>query len=213
MDICGRGKAIPGKEEKVQRPWGQVKLSTKTTFSESVSRSVVSDSAPLSVGFPSKDTGVHFYSLLQGIFPPQGSNPRLPHYRQMLYHLSHQGNPFRDPLKPLKVMPQHFRVEFPLPGGPPGSSVFPDDRGTHGSSWAVQWLKPDIPNVEARVRSLVGELRSHMVHGATKSGSAVRRQRVRRKSSRPSLGSPQVRDPKSLALSTFQARRSLSPWK
>ena len=146
MDICGRGKAIPGKEEKVQRPWGQVKLSTKTTFSESVSRLVVSDSAPLSVGFPSKDTGVHFYSLLQGIFPPQGSNPRLPHCRQMLYHLSHQGNPFRDTIKPLKVMPQHFRVEFPLPGGPPGSSVFPDDRGTHGSSWAVQWLKLDIPN-------------------------------------------------------------------
>ena len=28
-----------------------------------------------------------------GIFPIQGSNPGLPHYRQTLYHLSHQGSP------------------------------------------------------------------------------------------------------------------------
>ena len=32
----------------------------------------------------------HF--LLQGIFPTQGSNPHLPHCRQMLYRLSHQGS-------------------------------------------------------------------------------------------------------------------------
>ena len=31
--------------------------------------------------------------LLQGIFPTQGSNPDLPHSRQILYHLSHQGSP------------------------------------------------------------------------------------------------------------------------
>ena len=31
-------------------------------------------------------------ALLQGIFPAQGSNPGLPHYRQILYHLSHQGS-------------------------------------------------------------------------------------------------------------------------
>ena len=30
------------------------------------------------------------HSLLQGIFPTQGSNPCLPHCRQTLYHLSHQ---------------------------------------------------------------------------------------------------------------------------
>ena len=29
--------------------------------------------------------------LLQGIFQIQGSNPGLLHYRQILYHLSHQG--------------------------------------------------------------------------------------------------------------------------
>ena len=33
-------------------------------------------------------------SLLQGIFPTQGSNPGLPYSRQMLYPLSHKGSPF-----------------------------------------------------------------------------------------------------------------------
>ena len=37
--------------------------------------------------------GCHF--LLQGIFPTQGSNSGLPHCRQMLYHLSHQGSPLK----------------------------------------------------------------------------------------------------------------------
>ena len=32
-------------------------------------------------------------SLLQGIFPTQGSNPGLPHCRQILYCLSHQRSP------------------------------------------------------------------------------------------------------------------------
>ena len=32
-------------------------------------------------------------SLLQGIFPSQGSNPGLPHCRRILYQLSYQGSP------------------------------------------------------------------------------------------------------------------------
>ena len=43
--------------------------------------------------FPGKSTGVGCHSLLQGIFPTQGSNPGLLHCRRMLYHLSHQGSP------------------------------------------------------------------------------------------------------------------------
>ena len=31
-------------------------------------------------------------SLLQGIFPAQGSNPGLPHCRQILYQLSYKGS-------------------------------------------------------------------------------------------------------------------------
>ena len=34
--------------------------------------------------------GYHF--LLQGVFLTLGLNPALPHYRQMLYRLSHQGS-------------------------------------------------------------------------------------------------------------------------
>ena len=44
-------------------------------------------------GFPGKSTGVGCHCLLQRIFLTQGSNPGLPHCRQTLYHLSHQGNP------------------------------------------------------------------------------------------------------------------------
>ena len=42
--------------------------------------------------FPGKNTGVGWHFLLQGIFLTQGSNPGLPHCRQMLYPLSHQGS-------------------------------------------------------------------------------------------------------------------------
>ena len=40
-----------------------------------------------------QNTGVGSLSLLQGIFPTQGSNPGLPHRRQILYHLSYQRSP------------------------------------------------------------------------------------------------------------------------
>ena len=60
------------------------------------SHSVVSDSLkPLGLqssrllcawDFPGKSTGLGYHFLLQGIFPIQGSNPRLLHYRQILYH-------------------------------------------------------------------------------------------------------------------------------
>ena len=38
---------------------------------------------------PGQNTEEGSYSLLQGIFPTQGSNPGLPHCRQILYQLSH----------------------------------------------------------------------------------------------------------------------------
>ena len=46
--------------------------------------------APLSIGFPSKSTGVGCHFLLQGIFLTQELNPGLLHCRQILYHLSHK---------------------------------------------------------------------------------------------------------------------------
>ena len=65
---------------------------------ESESRSVVSNSSwphglqsPLNS--PGRNTGVDSLSLLQGIFPTQGSNTGLPHCRRILYQLSHRGSP------------------------------------------------------------------------------------------------------------------------
>ena len=43
---------------------------------------------------PGKNTGGSCHALLQGIFPTQGQNPGRLHYKQILYHLSHQGSPF-----------------------------------------------------------------------------------------------------------------------
>ena len=42
---------------------------------------------------PGQNTGVSSLFCLQGILPTQGSNPGLPHCRQILYQLSHQGSP------------------------------------------------------------------------------------------------------------------------
>ena len=42
---------------------------------------------------PGQKSGVGSLSLLQGIFPTQRLNPGLPHCRQILYCLSHQGSP------------------------------------------------------------------------------------------------------------------------
>ena len=66
--------------------------------SENESRSVASDSLQPQRRYsarnsPGQNTGVGSLSLLQGIFPAQGSNPGLPHCRQILYQLSHKGSP------------------------------------------------------------------------------------------------------------------------
>ena len=45
---------------------------------------------------PGKNTRVGWHSLLQGTFPTQGSNLSLPHCRQILYCLSHQGSPCKN---------------------------------------------------------------------------------------------------------------------
>ena len=42
--------------------------------------------------FPRKSAGVDCHFLLQGSFLTQESNPGLPHCRQTVYHLSHQGS-------------------------------------------------------------------------------------------------------------------------
>ena len=65
-------------------------------YSESESCSVMSDSLQphgLSAEFSSQNTGVGSLSLLQGIFPTQGSNPGLLYCRWILHQLSYQESP------------------------------------------------------------------------------------------------------------------------
>ena len=50
------------------------------------------DSLPAEPQEKPKNTGVVSLSLLQQIFPTQGSNPGLPHCSQILYQLSHKKN-------------------------------------------------------------------------------------------------------------------------
>ena len=54
-------------------------------------------------------------SLLQGIFPTQGSNPGLPHCRRILYQLSHKGS--------LVCFPGHEFEQTPGDGEGQGSLV------------------------------------------------------------------------------------------
>ena len=51
------------------------------------------DSLPAEPPGKTKNTGVGNLSLLQGIFPTQGSNLGLPRCRRILYQLSHKGSP------------------------------------------------------------------------------------------------------------------------
>ena len=86
---------------------------------------------------PGKNTGVYCYALLQEIFPTQGSNPGLPHYRQILYCLSHQGSPNYNELSPYTsqnvalclVTQLSPTVCNPVGCSPPGSSVHGDSPG------------------------------------------------------------------------------------
>ena len=85
--------------------WGRLlrvswttKRSNESILNESESRSVLSDALqPHGLyspwNSPGQNTRVGSLFLLQGIFPTQGSNPGLPHCRQILYQLSHKGSP------------------------------------------------------------------------------------------------------------------------
>ena len=66
---------------------------------------------------PGQNTGVGSLSLLQGIFPTKGWNPGLPHYRQILYQLSHQ-----ESLKILEWVAYPFSRGSSRPANPTGVS-------------------------------------------------------------------------------------------
>ena len=79
---------------------------------------------------PGQNTGVSSFSLLQGIFPIQGSNPGLPHCRQILYQLSHKGS-----LRILEWVAYPFSSRSSPPRNQTGVSCI---AGRFFTNWAVQ---------------------------------------------------------------------------
>ena len=79
---------------------------------------------------PGQNTGVGSLSLLQGIFPTQGSNPGLPHYRWILYQLSHQGSP-----RILEWVAYPFSSRSSQPRNRTGVSCI---AGRFFTNWAIQ---------------------------------------------------------------------------
>ena len=61
--------------------------------------------------YPGQNTGVGSLSLLQGIFPTQGSNPGPPHCRQILYQLSHKGSSGSRTIRWVGVKAKHCQLE------------------------------------------------------------------------------------------------------
>ena len=90
----------------------------------SESCSVVSDSLPTHGLYSLWNSPVCSLSLLQEIFPTQGSNPSLPHCRQILYQIGHKGSPFI----PLMNLIAYYSILFPW--------------WLRGQSVCLQWGRP-----------------------------------------------------------------------
>ena len=94
-----RGSSQPRDQTQVSRIASRFFIfNTKKILYWGESHSVVSDSLwPQGLyspwNSPGQNIGVGSHSLLQGIFPTQGSNPGLSHCRLILYQLNRKGSP------------------------------------------------------------------------------------------------------------------------
>ena len=88
-----------------------------------------------------QNTGVGSLSIFQGIFPTQGLNPDLPHCRQNLCQLSHQGSP-----RILEWVAYPFSSGSSWPRNWTGVSCF---AGRFFTSWATRvWCPVWIPDLQ-----------------------------------------------------------------
>ena len=120
--------------------------------SENESRSVMSE--PLQPhglysprNSPGQNTGVGSLSLLQGSFPTQGLNPGLPHCRQILYQLSHQGSPYKCLVQLSSVGQSCPTLCNPMNRSTSGLPVHhkpPDSTQTH-VHWVSDAMQPSHP--------------------------------------------------------------------
>ena len=104
---------------------------------ESESHSVMSDSLqPHGLYSPwnssGQNTGVGCLSLLQGIFPTQGSNPGVPYCRRILYQLSYQA--IRELVKNLTIVRETWV--------PPLGWEDPLEKGNSSHSSILAWRIP-----------------------------------------------------------------------
>ena len=85
---------------------------------------------PHGLNSPGQNTGVGKLSLLQGIFPTQGSKPGLLHCRQIIYQLIHKGSP-----RMLVWVAYSFSSGSFWPGNQTGVSCV---TGGFFTSWAIR---------------------------------------------------------------------------
>ena len=88
---------------------------------------------------PGQNTGVGCHSLLQGIFPTQGSNPGLPHCRRILHQLSYQvyeDNTMREEIHNFSRKATTSRVSLHALS-PPGNVIRQQGGGDHSRSGSV----------------------------------------------------------------------------
>ena len=95
MDNSPRGFSVHGNPQARILEW--IAMPSSRTFPNSGikprSPELQAYSLPSKPPGKPKKNGMGSLSLLQGIFPTQGSNPGLPNCRQILYQLSYQGSP------------------------------------------------------------------------------------------------------------------------
>ena len=95
---------------------------------------------------PGQNTGMGSLSLLQEIFPTQGSNPGLPHCRQILYQLSHKESP-----RILEWVAYPFPNRSSWPRNRTGVSCIADGFFTN---WAIREATEDCKKAQKLLPSL-----------------------------------------------------------
>ena len=139
-------------------------------MNESENHSVVSNSLRLHGLYspwnsPGQNTGVGSLSLLQGVFPTQGSNPGIPHCRQILSQLSHQGRP-----RILEWVAYPFCRGSSWPRNQTGLSCI---AGRFFTNWA---MRDSISEVNSHVSNIIGFLPFSLLSGTMRIKEGIQKE-------------------------------------
>ena len=92
--LAGRFFIISATWEALWEPWKKLKVKSLSRVQLFATQWTVSYQVPPSMGFSRQEYWSELPFPSPGDLPTQGLNPGLPHCRQPLYHLNHQGNPY-----------------------------------------------------------------------------------------------------------------------